>query len=249
MRIGEISLFVVDKKILHDYPFVSKCYRQYAGLTPDHPQEPARCCGMSKSKYTTGWDDLDKWTNSPTDLEFTVELIKVEKPNGYEKEIWQMEPEEKLESIPRLREEGNELYKEKKYAEATEKYRTAIGVLEQLLLREKPGDEDWIRLDRMKIPLLSNYAQCKLIERDYYAVIEHLSEVVKRDASNVKAHFRRAKAHAAVWNVAEAREDFNKVIELDANLESIVRKELKQLELAERKKDEEDRQKLQGKIF
>ena len=47
--------------------------------------------------------------------------------------------------------------------------------------REKPGDEEWIEVDKKKIPLLLNYAQCKLLEGDYYTVITHTTDVLKKD--------------------------------------------------------------------
>lgn len=53
----------------------------------------------------------------------------------YEQESWQLSEDEKMEAVPRLREEGNQLYKQKQYAAAADKYAQAIGYLEQLLLR------------------------------------------------------------------------------------------------------------------
>ena len=47
--------------------------------------------------------------------------------------------------------------------------------------REKPNDEEWLVLNRLKIPLLLNFAQCKLLEKEYYAVIEHCTTVLKSD--------------------------------------------------------------------
>lgn len=46
-----------------------------------------------------------------------------------------MTEEEKLSAVPRLREEGNYLYRQKDYEAAANKYAEAIGYLEQLLLR------------------------------------------------------------------------------------------------------------------
>lgn len=46
-------------------------------------------------------------------------------------------------------------------------------------LREKPRDVEWNELNAMKLPLLLNYAQCKLLMEDYYAVIEHCSSVLE----------------------------------------------------------------------
>lgn len=45
--------------------------------------------------------------------------------------------------------------------------------------REKPHDDEWSDLMKIKTPLLLNYAQCKLLKEDYYAVILHCSEVLK----------------------------------------------------------------------
>lgn len=49
--------------------------------------------------------------------------------------------------------------------------------------REKPHDTEWLELIKMKMPLLLNFAQCKLIKKDYYAVIEHCTEVLKHEPS------------------------------------------------------------------
>ena len=51
--------------------------------------------------------------------------------------------------------------------------------------REKPGDEDWTSLDKEKIPFLLNYSQCHLLLGNYYAVIEHTTEVITKDPGAV----------------------------------------------------------------
>ncbi|XP_013792571.1 AH receptor-interacting protein-like [Limulus polyphemus] len=185
-----------------------------------------------------------------TKLSFCIsELLQLEAPGDYDKESWAMEPEEKLASVPKLREEGNVLYRTKEYKRAADKYAEALNRLEQLLLREKPGDEEWNQLDYMKIPLLLNYSQCKLLEKDYYAVIEHTTSVLQKEPNNVKALFRRAKAHVGAWNPVEAHEDFCRIMELDPSLENTVRRELQLLEKEEKKKNLEDKEMLKGKIF
>lgn len=65
-------------------------------------------------------------------------------------------------------------------------------------------------------------------------------------ADNAKAYFKRAKAHAAVWNEREAREDFQRVAHLDPSMAAAVKKELKQLGERMRKKHVEDRKRYQG---
>lgn len=63
---------------------------------------------------------------------------------------------------------------------------------------------------------------------------------------NVKALFRRAKAHVGAWNPEEAKQDFERVMELDPSLVNSVTKELKHLEQIKKQKDSEDKQKLKG---
>lgn len=65
-------------------------------------------------------------------------------------------------------------------------------------------------------------------------------------SDNLKAYYKRAKAHAAVWNEKEARADFAKVLELDPSLESSVAKELRILEERIRTKDKEDKNRYKG---
>ncbi len=46
-----------------------------------------------------------------------------------------MDADEKLVSVPKLKEEGNQLFKSGKLEDAAQKYADAIGRLEQLMLR------------------------------------------------------------------------------------------------------------------
>lgn len=44
--------------------------------------------------------------------------------------------------------------------------------------QEHPGDGAWLKLDHMITPLLLNYCQCKLLQGQYYEVIEHCSSLL-----------------------------------------------------------------------
>lgn len=210
--------------------------------TEDHHEHH---CSMSAMK-STGYADLDKLLLNEEDLIFEIELLKVDQAGEYKKETWQMDANEKLTAVPKLKEEGNKFYSQKQYKEAAEKYSVALGCLEQLCLREKPGDEAWTELDRMKIPLLLNFSQCKLLSGDFYEVIEHTTSVLDKDKDNVKALYRRAKAHVGCWNPAEAREDLNRVAMLDPAMKKVIKRELEELDKLIQQHDAENRKKLQG---
>lgn len=162
--------------MVSEYPFVSKTLRdQYK------PKEERNhhCCGAMLQSEGVGYKDLNDLLKYPKKLEFIVELIKVESPEEYSKESWQLTEDEKLKMVPVLRERGNIAFKNKDYTVAVDHYATAIGYLEQLCLKEKPNDDEWNKLQKLKVPLLLNFSQCKLYEEDYYAVIEHCTSVLK----------------------------------------------------------------------
>ena len=63
---------------------------------------------------------------------------------------------------------------------------------------------------------------------------------------NVKALYRRARAHVGAWNPEEAKDDFRRVAELDSSLEVTCKKELKRVEEMERVKNKDDQEKLRN---
>lgn len=82
-----------------------------------------------------GYDDLNQLMKEPQSLEFIFEILRIELPEDYQAETWQMKPDEKLGKVPELKEQGNQLFRQKKVKEAAEKYGMAITLLEQLMLR------------------------------------------------------------------------------------------------------------------
>jgi AH receptor-interacting protein len=66
---------------------------------------------------------------------FRIEIIKVEQPDEYEKDSWLLNSAEQTELIPKLKVEGNDLYKQCLYAQAADKYFAALNYLERLMLR------------------------------------------------------------------------------------------------------------------
>ncbi|KAM7419252.1 hypothetical protein PAMA_016388 [Pampus argenteus] len=242
MRQGEVAEFTCDTKHTSLYPLVSQSLRNIsAGKDPLEGQR--HCCGIAQihSHHSLGHKDLDHLQANPQPLVFTIDLLQVLPPGSFQLDVWAMSDNEKLELVPQIHEEGNMLFKQGQIQEATEKYYNGIACLKNLQMKEHPGDEAWIKLDNMITPLLLNYCQCKLMQGQYYEVIEHCSSLVFKYENNVKAFYKRAKAHAAVWNAAEARADFAKVLELDPTLGPSVAKELRAMEERIRSKEKEEK--------
>lgn len=246
MALNEIACFRVHKSLVTAYPFVSKTLREVG--KPQSEKRNHHCCGVTLQNEGIGYNDLNELIKYPQDLEFTIELLQVILPEEYEKESWQMTEDEKLKSIPILKEKGNALFKQENYDGACEFYAQGIGILEQLMLAEKPNDAEWLALNKLKAPLLLNYAQCKLLKKEFYPVIEHCTTVLKYDQDNVKALYRRGKAYIGVWDEANATKDLKRVAELDPSLEATVDKELQMFAAVIKQKDELQKKKL-SKMF
>ncbi|KAM9792162.1 AH receptor-interacting protein [Neosynchiropus ocellatus] len=247
MRPGEIAEFTCDSKHTSLYPLVSQSLRNIS-VGKDPLEGQRHCCGIAQihSHHSLGHKDLDQLQANPQPLVFSIELLKVLPPGTYELDIWAMTDEQKLQFVPQIHEEGNQLFKEGKIKEASEKYYNGIACLKNLQMKEHPGEESWIKLDHMVTPLLLNYCQCMLQMGQYYDVIEHCSALIFKYEDNLKAYYKRAKAHAAVWNEKEARADFAKVLELDPTLRSSVTKELHAMEERIRKKEQEEKGRYKG---
>ena len=66
---------------------------------------------------------------------------------SFHKESWTLSDEEKLNRCQQLKEEGNVLFRAKSVREAMEKYSESIALLDQLILKEKPGSQSHVSLN------------------------------------------------------------------------------------------------------
>ena len=197
----------------------------------------------------TGHPDLDQLDHEKSPMAFEFELLSVEQPGEYKQSTWALSDPEILEEVPKMKEKGNDLYRAGDHGGAAEVYREALGYLERMSLKEHPRTEQWRTIEEMKVPLLLNYSQCKLVFGEYKEVVTHTTSVLEFDKDNVKALFRRAKAHAGLWNLAEAERDFERVVMLNSSLSGAAEKELTKLKEGIRAYEAEQRRKLRGRLF
>ena len=254
MWLNEVAKFSVVKELLYDYPLVAKQLREYyesnkakcCDTNHKHENKASKprqhCCGFNLLEQGLGHADLDSLLKEPKPLDFIFEMVRVEQPGEYKKESWALSDDEKLTAIPKLKEDGNLLFKEKCYSEAIKKYEESIGYLEQFMLREKPNDIEWNDLNEQKIPILFNYSLCKFHLNDFYSCIEHCSKILEFQPNNVKAH-------AAVWNVDEAKLDFEMCRSFDPTLNKDVENQLNHLNQLVLKREKEEKEKFKGKLF
>ncbi|TGZ63903.1 hypothetical protein CRM22_006650 [Opisthorchis felineus] len=245
---GEVASFLVPPERLLAFPAVNKKLRDYMLDKKGHAVK--HCCGLMslQEQGGLGYPDLDELMMKPEPLEFIFELLRVDVPGSTRKDTWIMNSEEKAELVPTLRKEGNQLYENRDFEAAANKYREALGLLEQLVLREKPGEPEWVALDMARVPLFVNLAQCQFKLKQYYAAIESTSEALSRDPKNVKALYRRSKAYSETWDLDLSAEDLRKVADLMPDMAAAVNVELQALEAKRAEQALKERRLLAGKL-
>lgn len=125
-------------------------------------EERKHCCGMTIQNEGIGYKDLDELFARPCDLVFIIgefqrfytdfnssfsnifsffffifslEIISIDLPNEYEKESWQLNENERVDTVQKNRQLGNDLYRNGQIKEAEEKYKQALGIVEQQLMK------------------------------------------------------------------------------------------------------------------
>ncbi|KAE9553008.1 hypothetical protein FO519_003769 [Halicephalobus sp. NKZ332] len=227
MLVEEIAQFDIDVKDALPFPMISSKLRDIskAEVNKDFKEEHHHhCAAMGPIK--TGYPELDELIADPKPLRLIIHLKQVLSENEYKADSWQLDDEAKMKAIVNLKAEGNELFKNKKYEEAIEKYREALTMIDVLLLKEKPGDTEWKELDEKNIPFYLNLSQCYLCVGKYYEAVGAAEEALKRDGNNAKALFRRAKGRIGTWDLENAEKDLRILAELHPESKNLAQNEL-----------------------
>lgn len=222
MLVNEISQFdVYEPRELLTFPMVSKKLRDIGRAERDpvfarqHDQAQQHHHCAASIAQGLGYPELDELQREgPRPLRFVFHLLEVWQPEQYAVDNWQLDETQRSAQIDRLRAQGNELYAQKQFAQASDKYREALTLLDQLLLREKPSDPEWLELDRRNVPLYLNLAQCFLHIGKFYDAASCATEALQREPNNGKALYRRAKARMQTWDLDQAETDLKRMWEL-----------------------------------
>eukprot|EP00123_Amoebidium_parasiticum_P020417 comp4955_c0_seq1/m.1048 comp4955_c0_seq1/g.1048 ORF comp4955_c0_seq1/g.1048 comp4955_c0_seq1/m.1048 type:complete len:461 (-) comp4955_c0_seq1:324-1706(-) len=211
----------------------------------DSEDDEHSCCGVTFADTMKRNPDLLQLAGKSMLFEF--EMISYEPPGEFEREFWELSLEEKREAVPKLREEGNNLYRSGDYQRAFKSYGLALSYLDRLATERDSfisSDAERVKDEKAKalrLPVLLNHAACALKLSLWDAAIDSTTSALSLDAKNTKALFRRAQAQAAKgWDIEKATEDLKVLLAVEpANGEA--RKELARVEAKIRANRERER--------
>ncbi|KAL9240032.1 hypothetical protein vseg_014295 [Gypsophila vaccaria] len=158
--------------------------------------------------------EISKTVCGHSRLIYVVELLDFTKA----KPFWKMETEEKIEACEKKKQEGNSLFKAKKFWLASKKYEKAATYVQ---FNHNFSDEE---KHTAKVQLLScdlNNAACKLKLGDYVGAAKLCTKVLELDPNNTKALFRRSQAYLNTSDLDKAEADIRKALKVDPNNKDI----------------------------
>ncbi|XP_039071085.1 peptidyl-prolyl cis-trans isomerase FKBP62-like [Hibiscus syriacus] len=141
---------------------------------------------------------------------YEVELVSFVK----EKESWEMNAPEKIETAMKKKEEGNALFKTGYYERASNRYEKAIRYIEH---DYSFSHEEQQQCKLLKVTCNLNNAACQLKLKDYKQAEELCTKVLELESRNVKALYRRAQAYIQLVDLDLAEADVKKALEIDPN--------------------------------
>ncbi|XP_028053276.1 70 kDa peptidyl-prolyl isomerase-like isoform X1 [Camellia sinensis] len=163
---------------------------------------------------------------------YEVEMLDFVK----EKAPWEMSNPEKIEAAERKKEEGNILFKNRKYQRAGKKYDKAADYVSEDV---SFGDDDQKLVKALRVSCWLNGAACSLKLNDFHEAIKLCSKVLDVEFHNIKALYRRAQAYMEIADLDLAELDIKKALEADSqNRElKLIQKNLKQRQAESNKRD------------
>ena len=166
-------------------------------------------------------------------LQYEIKLLEMEK----ERETYEMNTAEKLEYAKKKKEEGNSFFKAGKINVACKRYELGLNAVKYASDWEDKEKEE---AKDLEVFLNLNIAASKSKLKDWKEACKHADNALKQRPNNIKALYRKGIALSGLDDWNEAKQVFNKGLEIDPENKDIKR-ELTRLEKKIKLQNEKDR--------
>jgi FK506-binding protein 4/5 len=141
--------------------------------------------------------------------------------------------EEKIQFAAKLKEEGNDFFKQANYSKALAKYTKIFAYINGLKAPEmgveqmlpaaqdnktnQPNESQGSNITQLELTTNSNISACYLKLNEPRKAIQYVEKVLAKDANNSKALFRRGCAYLAVNELDNAETDLQAALKITPN--------------------------------
>lgn len=153
-------------------------------------------------------------------LVYDVELLAWEEAK--EGDMKGMLYEERLEAAERRRQRGNSQFQRGEYKAALGTYAMALSYIDEDFMMQLDGFH-LEQAEKVKLPIHLNMAACQIKIGDYNTAAYNCSEVLKLDAQNAKAMFRRGRARHLLGQTEGALADLEAAAKLAPDDKGVTR--------------------------
>lgn len=167
-------------------------------------------------------------------LVYTIHLKSFERA----KECWQLDGEQKLQQALMFKEKGTKFFASGKFDLAIKKYDKVLEFIEhEITLKDEKEEQRKNLLQAGRL----NLALCYNKKKDYLKAKSFCDKVIEENQNVAKAYYRRGEALLELCEPLEAKKDFEKVIELEAdnkaakNKVALCKHKIKEYKAAEKK--------------
>eukprot|EP01118_Nematostelium_gracile_P009378 TRINITY_DN3152_c0_g1_i1.p1 TRINITY_DN3152_c0_g1~~TRINITY_DN3152_c0_g1_i1.p1 ORF type:complete len:207 (+),score=76.77 TRINITY_DN3152_c0_g1_i1:117-737(+) len=151
---------------------------------------------------------------------------------------------QKLETAAKEKEKGNQFFAAQDNSNALYHYNCAMMYV-KVLIGATP--EETKKAEAIKVAVLNNMATVHLKLNRFTKCVSCCDQVLQIESNNIKALFRRGKAHLALNDLDRAESDLNKAAELDPN-DKMIQRELLVLKKKNKEQDKKQ-QKFYSNLF
>ncbi|KAG2382889.1 hypothetical protein C9374_004856 [Naegleria lovaniensis] len=177
---------------------------------------------VSPCQYLEYTSHTQEFKNNFSNLLTSKPVLKMEahlKDIDNEKNSWEMSHEEKLNSAESKKEQGNELFKNKRFNLAQKRYERGLSLIEDQHPSDEP-EEQKKRRNQILTSIYNNLSAIYLKQEQFSQAVNKCDKALEIDNQSIKSYSRKAQALQSLGELEEAKATLERCLNVCGNTTS-----------------------------